>query len=109
MRDVSKRGAIVLGPALAAIRKGQKITQTTLARRSKVAEGTIAPIEAGRRQASRETIDALAKALKVPVESFALYVTPEVHDQLAELIPDLVQETRDEVASRAARAADPAA
>ena len=56
------------GAALRFVRKEIRLmSQTTLAERSGVAEGTIATIEIGHRQPSADVLSRLAEALDVPV------------------------------------------
>lgn len=94
LQAVSKKNeAVVFGPSLAAIRKSRNIPQRVLAARAQVSEGLLANLEAGHRQPSRSTLDALAVELGVPVEAIGLYIDAD-SDQLRDLLPDLVVATR---------------
>lgn len=98
---MSKKQAVVFGPALAVIRKGKGWNQSTLARRSGISEGLIANLEVGNRQPSRDTLVALAFALEVPVESIGLFLSGGDADALREQLPELVLFTRAELAAAA--------
>lgn len=115
--------AVPLGPSLAVIRKAKGFNQTRLAKHSKVREGTISTIEISRTGASRDTADALAATLDVPVESLALYLPDDKaffdellpdgdwprtagdwHGFIKDLVPALIGFTREQVAEKAAAA-----
>lgn len=57
---------------LADLRRAVHLTQEEVARRVKVAEGTVRAWEAGRQSPSRRNTQRLAKALEVTVEDLGL-------------------------------------
>jgi len=57
----------IVGRNVATIRAQRKMTQSILAKRSKINQPRISAIEKGVGNPTTETIEAVAKALKVPV------------------------------------------
>lgn len=58
----------VLGKKIRAVRRAKKMTQEDLAYESKIDYSYLNEIEAGKRNPSIKRINAIAKALKIPVK-----------------------------------------
>ena len=58
----------VLGKRIRAVRRAKKMTQEDLAYESKIDYSYLNEIEAGKRNPSIKRINAIAKALKIPVK-----------------------------------------
>lgn len=98
MQEVSKKQAVVFGPTLAALRKAKGHGQKALSAHSGVSEGLIANLETSNRQPSRATLEALARALDVPVEAIGVFLADDDDETLSVRLPELVVYTRRELA-----------